>query len=54
LWKKKAKEIQSKKLAIGNVEKDSNVPMKFTAREASRDRKRIVDKSKDDANWSDL
>jgi hypothetical protein len=28
--------------------------MKITAREASRDRKRIVDKSKDDANWSDL
>ncbi|HEY5707628.1 MAG TPA: hypothetical protein VIS96_18865 [Terrimicrobiaceae bacterium] len=45
----KAKEIQPKKLAISNVEKDSFKPMKIADREqASRDRKRIRNNAKND------
>jgi hypothetical protein len=58
-WKK-TKEIQSKKLAIGNVEKDSCKPIKIADRkqasrdrkQASRDRKWVRNNAKDD-DWSD-
>jgi hypothetical protein len=50
------KRIRSKKLAISNVVKDSDEPMKIAAWEqASRDWKRIIDRAKGDAdNWSDM
>ncbi|MGA7394651.1 MAG: hypothetical protein WBL40_11835 [Terrimicrobiaceae bacterium] len=45
--------IQTKRLAISNVENDSDKPMKIAASEqATRDRMRIVSKAKHDANDS--
>ena len=48
--------IQTKRLAISNVGKDSGKPTKIAAWEqATRDRMRIVSKAKDDADdWADL
>jgi len=47
------KQIQTKKLAISNVERDFYKSMKIAAWEqANRDWKRIIDKTKNDAeNW---
>jgi hypothetical protein len=45
--------IQTKRLAISNVENDSDKPMKIAASEqARRDRKRVVGNAKHDANDS--
>jgi hypothetical protein len=48
--------IQTKRLAISNVGKDSGKPTKIAAWEqATRDQMRIVSKAKDDADdWADL
>ena len=49
-----SEKIQSKKLAISNVERDSYKLIKIADREqASRDRKRIRSNAKDE-DWSDM
>ena len=50
------KQIQAKKLAISNVERDFDKSMKIAAWEqANRAWKRVREKAKDDAdNWPDM